>query len=64
MPTLQVGPGAPRNSGGAATCVNLCSGNMNYVGIDLPKNTIRLGVVNPERQVLERRRFYCNAPEQ
>lgn len=36
---------------------------MNFVGIDLHKKTISLCVVNQERQVLGRRRFYCSQPE-
>ena len=36
---------------------------MNYVGIDLHKKTISLCVVNQEREVLNRKRFYCNEPE-
>lgn len=36
---------------------------MNFVGIDLHKKTISLCVVDQERKVLNRRRFYCNAPE-
>jgi transposase len=36
---------------------------MNFVGIDLHKKTISLCVVNQERKVLERRRFYCCEPE-
>jgi len=36
---------------------------MNYVGIDLHKKTISLCVVDQGRNVLERKRFYCNQPE-
>ena len=36
---------------------------MNYVGIDLHKKTISLCLVNQEREVLKRKKFYCNAPE-
>jgi transposase len=32
---------------------------MNFVGIDLHKKTISVCVVNQEREVLERKRFYC-----
>ena len=33
---------------------------MNFVGIDLHKKTISLGVVNQEREVLDRKRLYCS----
>ena len=36
---------------------------MNFVGIDLHKKTISLCVVNQEREVLDRRRFYCSDTE-
>lgn len=36
---------------------------MNFVGIDLHKKTISLCVVNQERDVLDRKRFFCSAPE-
>lgn len=36
---------------------------MNYVGIDLHKKTISLCVVNQEREVLNRKRLYCNEAE-
>ena len=36
---------------------------MNFVGIDLLKKSISVGVVNPERQVLHRRRFACADPD-
>ncbi|UCC32167.1 MAG: transposase [Phycisphaerales bacterium] len=36
---------------------------MNFVGIDLHKKTISLCVVDQERNVLDRRRFYCSQPE-
>jgi len=36
---------------------------MNYVGIDLHKKTISLCLVNQEREVLNRKRFYCHDPE-
>jgi len=36
---------------------------MNYVGIDLHKKTISLCVVDQERKVRDRRRFYCNDPD-
>ncbi len=36
---------------------------MNFVGIDLHKKTISLCVVNQEREVLERKRFYCSDTE-
>jgi transposase len=36
---------------------------MNFVGIDLHKKTISLCVVDQERTVLDRRRFYCSEPE-
>jgi len=32
---------------------------MNFVGIDLHKKTISVCVVNQERKILDRRRFYC-----
>jgi len=35
---------------------------MNYVGIDLHKKTISICVVNQERKVLDRKRFYCSEP--
>lgn len=36
---------------------------MNFVGIDLHKKTISVCVVNQERTVLDRKRFYCCEPE-
>jgi transposase len=36
---------------------------MNFVGIDLHKKTISLCVVNQEREILDRKRFFCSAPE-
>jgi transposase len=36
---------------------------MNYVGIDLHKKTISLCVVDQERKVVDRRRFYCSETE-
>jgi len=36
---------------------------MLYVGIDLHKKTISICVVNQNREVLKRRRFYCADPE-
>ncbi len=36
---------------------------MNFVGIDLHKKTISLCVVDQERNVLDRQRFYCCQPE-
>ena len=36
---------------------------MNFVGIDLHKKTISLCVVDQERNVLNRKRFYCCQPE-
>ena len=33
---------------------------MNYVGIDLHKKTISICVVNQQREVLDRKRFYCS----
>ena len=36
---------------------------MNFVGIDLHKKTISLCVVDQERNVLDRKRFYCCQPE-
>ena len=39
------------------------SPTMNFVGIDLHKKTISICVVNQERKVLDRRRFYCCQPE-
>ncbi len=36
---------------------------MNFVGIDLHKKTISICVVNQERDILDRKRFFCNAPE-
>jgi transposase len=36
---------------------------MNFVGIDLHKKTISLCVVDQERTVLDRKRFYCCEPE-
>jgi len=36
---------------------------MDFVGIDLHKKTISLCVVDQERDVLDRRRFYCSEPE-
>lgn len=36
---------------------------MNYVGIDLHKKTISICVVSQARQVLDRKRFYCSAPD-
>jgi len=36
---------------------------MDFVGIDLHKKTISLCVVDQERNVLDRRRFYCSEPE-
>lgn len=36
---------------------------MNFVGIDLHKKTISLCVVDQERNVLDRSRFYCSQPE-
>jgi len=36
---------------------------MNFVGIDLHKKTISLCVVDQERNVLDRKRFYCSQPE-
>jgi transposase len=36
---------------------------MNFVGIDLHKKTISLCVVNQEREVVERKRFYCRETE-
>ena len=36
---------------------------MNFVGIDLHKKTISLCVVNQERDVLDRKRFYCCEPQ-
>lgn len=36
---------------------------MNFVGIDLHKKTISICVVNQERDILDRRRFFCSAPE-
>ena len=35
---------------------------MDYVGIDLHKKTISICVVDQERKVLDRKRFYCNDP--
>ncbi len=37
---------------------------MNFVGIDLHKKTISLCVVDQERNVLNRKRFYGSQPEQ
>jgi transposase len=37
---------------------------MNFVGIDLHKQTITLCVVNPARQVLQRRRFFGARPQE
>jgi transposase len=37
---------------------------MNFVGIDLHKKTISICVMNQERQVLHRKRFYCSNSEQ
>lgn len=36
---------------------------MNYVGIDLHKKTISLCVVDQERRVVDRKRFYCSETE-
>ena len=36
---------------------------MNFVGIDLHKKTISVCVVNQERQILDRKRFYCSNSE-
>jgi transposase len=36
---------------------------MDFVGIDLHKKTISLCVVDQERNVLDRKRFYCSEPE-
>ena len=36
---------------------------MNFVGIDLHKKTISLCVVDKERTVVDRKRFYCSEPE-
>ncbi len=36
---------------------------MNFVGIDLHKKTISLCVVDQERNVVDRKRFYCCQPE-
>jgi transposase len=36
---------------------------MNFVGIDLHKKTISLCVVDQERRILQRRRFYCCEPD-
>ena len=36
---------------------------MNFVGIDLHKKTISICVVNQERDILDRRRFFCSVPE-
>jgi transposase len=36
---------------------------MNFVGIDLHKKTISLCVVNQERDILDRKRFYCCEPK-
>jgi len=36
---------------------------MNYVGIDLHKKTISICVVNQAREVLDRKRFYCDEPK-
>ena len=36
---------------------------MNFVGIDLHKKTISLCIVDQERNVLDRKRFYCCQPE-
>lgn len=35
---------------------------MNFVGIDLHKKTISICVVNQERGILDRKRFFCSAP--
>jgi transposase len=37
---------------------------MNFVGIDLHKKTISLCVVGQDRTVLERRRFWCDRPQE
>jgi transposase len=36
---------------------------MNFVGIDLHKKTISICVVNQEREILDRKRFYCSEPK-
>ena len=36
---------------------------MNFVGIDLHKKTISICVVNQEREILDRKRYYCSEPE-
>ena len=36
---------------------------MNFVGIDLHKKTISLGVVDHERHVLNRRQICCSKPD-
>ncbi len=36
---------------------------MNFVGIDLHKKTISICVVSQTRDVLDRKRFFCSAPE-
>ena len=36
---------------------------MNFVGIDLHKKTISICVVTQEREILDRKRFYCSEPE-
>ena len=36
---------------------------MNFVGIDLHKKTISLCVVDQERNVLDRKRFFCSQPD-
>ena len=36
---------------------------MNFVGIDLHKKTISICVVDKERTVVDRKRFYCCAPK-
>ncbi|UCC32284.1 MAG: IS110 family transposase [Phycisphaerales bacterium] len=36
---------------------------MNFVGIDLHKKTISICVVDKERTVVDRKRFYCSEPE-
>ena len=36
---------------------------MNFIGIDLHKKTISICVVNQEREILQRKRFHCSAPE-
>ena len=36
---------------------------MNFVGIDLHKKTISICVVTQQREILDRKRFYCSEPE-